>query len=267
MAPGDLGGGVDVAQLCVVAFFLFFIGLVLTLRREDKREGYPLKDPAGRPDQLGFPEPPKPKVFHLMEGGLTTAPHPEEEEALPARPLALKPGFPLAPTADPLLGALGPAAFAQRKDEPLIMSEDKIQVLPLRLLPEWSLVWEDLDPRGMIVVGAEGTPYGTVADVWIDRSVKILRYLEIALDGVEAPARRVIAPIYFADINPRRKRVKLIGVPGRRLLEAPGLATGDRITAREEDRVNAFYAGAKFYAAEDRKRAAPVRPDLEGARG
>jgi photosynthetic reaction center H subunit len=46
----------DFAQLLVVAFFIFFAGLILHLRAEDKREGYPLKDPAGGPDQVGFPE-------------------------------------------------------------------------------------------------------------------------------------------------------------------------------------------------------------------
>lgn len=32
----------DVAQLTIWAFWFFFAGLIIYLRREDKREGYPL---------------------------------------------------------------------------------------------------------------------------------------------------------------------------------------------------------------------------------
>ena len=41
---------VDVTQIVLYAFWLFFAGLVYYLRREDKREGYPL---------AGGPRPPR----------------------------------------------------------------------------------------------------------------------------------------------------------------------------------------------------------------
>lgn len=41
MPTGALTGYVDVAQVVLYAFFLFFAGLVFYLRREDRREGYP----------------------------------------------------------------------------------------------------------------------------------------------------------------------------------------------------------------------------------
>ena len=35
--------GIDIALIVLDAFFLFFLGLVIYLRREDRREGYPLE--------------------------------------------------------------------------------------------------------------------------------------------------------------------------------------------------------------------------------
>lgn len=51
----------DFAQLALYAFWLFFAGLVIYLRREDKREGYPLQSDHG-PVQ-GWPAPPGAKEF------------------------------------------------------------------------------------------------------------------------------------------------------------------------------------------------------------
>ena len=37
-------GNLDVAQIVLYAFCVFFAGLIFYLRREDRREGYPLED-------------------------------------------------------------------------------------------------------------------------------------------------------------------------------------------------------------------------------
>lgn len=53
----------DITQLLLYAFWFCFFGLMLYLRREDKREGYPLvSNEPGRVVQ-GFPEYPGPKDF------------------------------------------------------------------------------------------------------------------------------------------------------------------------------------------------------------
>ncbi len=52
----------DGAQIVLYAFWLFFFGLIYYLRREDKREGYPLESEGG-PVQ-GFPAVPETKVFN-----------------------------------------------------------------------------------------------------------------------------------------------------------------------------------------------------------
>lgn len=51
----------DFAQLVLYAFWIFFVGLVFYLRREDKREGYPLESDHGPVG--GWPAPPGPKKF------------------------------------------------------------------------------------------------------------------------------------------------------------------------------------------------------------
>lgn len=51
----------DFAQLMLYAFWIFFFGLVYYLRREDKREGYPLVSERG--PVTGFPATPGPKQF------------------------------------------------------------------------------------------------------------------------------------------------------------------------------------------------------------
>jgi photosynthetic reaction center H subunit len=54
---------IDFAQVLLYAFWLFFAGLIYYLRREDKREGYPL-DPDGRPIRVqGWPPMPGEKLF------------------------------------------------------------------------------------------------------------------------------------------------------------------------------------------------------------
>jgi photosynthetic reaction center H subunit len=251
MFTGSIIGNLDVAQLLVIVFFLFFAGLVIHLRREDKREGYPLTDPAdGRPS-TGFPDMPSPKTFHLLDGGTTTAPHPEHERDLDARRLFGFPGSPITPTGDPLADGVGPAAFVARRDRPMIYQRDMVQVLPMRALPEWTLVDGDPDPRGMTVVGADGVAAGVVRDLWIDRSVKILRYLEVELTGAEP--RTALLPIYYSDIKRKRGCVKVSALRAAQFAEAPAIAEPDRITAREEDQVNAFFAGARFFNTEARK--------------
>ena len=42
MPTGAITGYIDVAQLVLYVFWVFFAGLIFYLRREDRREGYPL---------------------------------------------------------------------------------------------------------------------------------------------------------------------------------------------------------------------------------
>ena len=63
-------GYFDVTQLVLYAFWIFFFALVFYLRREDKREGYPLTSARGPVN--GWPNPPGPKQFMPREGEIIT---------------------------------------------------------------------------------------------------------------------------------------------------------------------------------------------------
>ncbi len=249
MNPNQIAGTFDVAQLAMIVFIGGVLGLFVYLRREDKREGYPLEDPASpfkitRP-LVGFPLPPPPKLFRLMHGGTATMPHPEGRTDLPLVPHAPFPGAPFTPTGDPMQDGVGPASFALKNDEPLLTWEGHPQLQPLRILPGWDVIPGDPDPRGMTVLDADGVAVGTVTDLWLDHGVQILRYLEVSLPYPDAP--RAMIPIYFADISSGARLVRVPALFARHFAAFPQLQAHDTITAREEDRVASYCQGGLFY--------------------
>ncbi len=69
---------IDFAQLSLYAFWLFFAGLIYYLRREDKREGYPLESRRKIKVQ-GWPAVPPEKYFFRAVPAATAPRHDEEE--------------------------------------------------------------------------------------------------------------------------------------------------------------------------------------------
>jgi len=59
---------IDFATICIYMFWFFFAGLIIYLRREDKREGYPLESDRRGVTVQGFPAMPEPRA--------PRAPHP-----------------------------------------------------------------------------------------------------------------------------------------------------------------------------------------------
>ena len=60
---------IDIGQIAIWMFWFFFAGLVYYLRREDKREGYPLESERSQYVKVvGFPNLPEPKTFILPHG-------------------------------------------------------------------------------------------------------------------------------------------------------------------------------------------------------
>ena len=69
MPKGAITQYMDVAQIVLYAFWVFFAGLIFYLRREDKREGYPLVyDRKENAPYLNFPPIPAPKTYLLANG-------------------------------------------------------------------------------------------------------------------------------------------------------------------------------------------------------
>ena len=238
---------IDLAQVVFIAFALFFLALVYYIRQEDKREGYPLEEaiPTLGHRIIGFPEMPAPKTYKLLEGGTVTLPQEYERRELKAKPRAFFPGAPLYPVGEPLVAGIGPGAYALRRDDPFVMLDGSPQLEPLRNATDYTCVDPDLDPRGMRMLGGDWKDVGVVTDLWIDKGSKILRYLEVALDG-EASHRLV--PIFYASIHRKASGFTVACLKGSQFALAPVLRNPDVVTAREEDRINGFYAGGHMYS-------------------
>lgn len=250
---GAFTGYIDLAQVTLYAFWIFFAGLILYLRREDKREGYPLE--SERSDLVrvqGFPSLPRPKTFILPHGGIQTAPRIEPRQEVKAVPSAPWPGAPLEPTGNPMIDAVGPAAYAYRAEEPDVTFDDgKPRLVPLDAAEGFYLDDRDPDPRGFEVVDVHGAVAGTVSDAWVDRTETLVRYLEVTTPA----GRNVLVPMPLARIDRKYRTVRVRSVLASQFADAPTLASPDVITLREEDRIAAYFAGGQLYAEPKRSEA------------
>ena len=252
---GAITSHIDVAQVVLYVFWVFFAGLIFYLRREDKREGYPLSlDPRdrlfGRP-VVGFPTMPTPKTFLLRDGSTIQRPGGDadtrEIRAVPAFPFI---GSPLQPTGDPMADGVGPAAWAERAERPDAMLDGRPSLAPLAASPGFHLEARDPDPRGMSVLGCDGAVAGTVSDVWIDRAEFTIRYLEVtlAVGAAGVPAHSVLLPINFSRIDGKRRVVRVNAITAAQFAGVPVIAVPDQVTLREEDRITGYFGGGTLYA-------------------
>jgi photosynthetic reaction center H subunit len=249
-------GNIDVTVIILTTFILFFLGLVLFLRREDRREGYPLEDDVtGRHEGGGglfFAA--TPKTFKLAHGleGVTKPNGARDSLDVAAKRTSRAPGSPLEPTGDPMLAGVGPGAFAQRAHKPDLMFHGTPKLAPLRIALGFSVDTKDADPRGMKVVGADGVTGGIVTDIWVDQAEYMIRYLELAVTPPEggslAAMRHVLVPMTMAVINKSKKTVRVDAVLGSQFAGAPVLENADQITLYEEERVTAYYGAGYLYA-------------------
>lgn len=252
MNTGAITGYIDVAQLTLYAFWIFFAGLIWYLRREDKREGYPLDsdraDAAGGRIRIqGFPAMPAPKTFLLADGRRVQTPRGERPDRRPiaAEPVFGFPGAALAPTGNPMRDGVGPAAYAPRMNEPDVTIDGRPTIVPMRLVPGAAPSRRDFDPRGMTVVGCDGVAAGTVRELWIDRAEPQIRYLEVAL---AAGGRAVLLPATFVRYEPRRGRVNVASITAAQFADVPATASAEQVTRLEEDRITAYYSSGHLYA-------------------
>ncbi|RFC64946.1 photosynthetic reaction center subunit H [Fulvimarina endophytica] len=249
MPTGAFTEQLDLPLLLVITFFLFFLALVFYLRGEDKREGYPLvsdrtRGTANRMAVVGFPGLPKPKAFLLPDGTVKYAPHPEKERELNAGPAYAFPGSPIIPHGDPLLDGVGPASYALKAEEPLRTIDGHLQLSPLRKNPNYHVESSGPELVGMPVYAADGAPVGTVRDLWVNEIEYFIRYVEIEMSE-GAPGGVVLAPFAFADT--RKGRMTFGMLSREQLLRVPPLGNEEHITAREEDRLTAYFAGGTLY--------------------
>ena len=253
MSTGAITDNIDVAQLTLYAFWLFFAGLVLYLRKEDKREGYPLEHEDGSPHTLveGFPGRPDAKTFLLPHGGTKSAPEewkPTNLADIPGRSHAGHPGSPLEPTGStPMLDCIGPGSWANRADEADLTLEGLTKIVPLRVDSSYGIDARDPDPRGHSVFGADGAVGGTVRDVWVDRSERLFRYYEVEVAG----GRRVLLPVNFSKVN-GNGTIKVSSILAKHFADVPGTRNPDSVTLLEEEKISAYYGAGTLYATPSR---------------
>ncbi len=252
MKLGQITSYIDVAQVTLYLFWAFFAGLIFYIRREDRREGYPLfSEPSNTYKSQDFMFIPPPKVFRLPHGGTVSAPNGKvDDRDHRAAKVEPWPGAPLAPIGDPMLAAVGPGSYAERSNSVDLTHEGQAKIVPLRVATTFALETRDADPRGMSVIGADGQVAGTVKDVWVDRSEVIIRYLEVDVSGA---AKTVLLPITFARVIGRRGQVKVNAILGRQFAQVPALANANQVTLLEEDKICAYYGGGTLYAEPSRQ--------------
>lgn len=246
MGTGAVTSYIDVAQLTLYVFWAFFAGLIFYIRREDKREGYPLQpERSGKVVRQMFPPLPRAKVFHLADGSKVYAPR--VEAAPPPINAFATMGFlgaPLDPLGNSMVDGVGPAAYAQRHDVPDAMVDGSPKIVPLRVDAEFSLDPNDADPRGMTVIGLDRATAGTVTDVWVDRMETMARYIEVRI----ADGSLVLVPATLITIDRARASVKVVSVTASQFADAPRTKAPEQITLLEEDRISAYFGGGHLYA-------------------
>jgi photosynthetic reaction center H subunit len=249
MISGAITNYIDVAQLALYTFWAFFAGLIIYLRREDKREGYPLESSrttrsGGRVKVVGFPAPPPPKTFQIGPGESVTVPDRRKDAApIGATPSSPWSGAPLDPNGNPMSAAVGPGAYPIRDEVPDHAIDGGPKIVPMRVAAGWSVATPKSDPRGRAVVGADGVEAGTVTDLWVDRSEPQVRYLEVTVAG-----RAVLVPIALTKYDSFRRRVQVLSILGSQFAGVPSTASPHQVTRAEEDRISAYYGAGKLYA-------------------
>ena len=248
-----IAGNLDVALITFFAFVLFFIGLVVYLNRESRREGFPLEDDlSGRLHSPALFNDASPKTFKLPfgRGTRSTADYAREAVDLPVTRERFG-GSPLRPTGNPLVDGIGPAAWANRANVPDLDAEGHPRIVPLSSTDALWIDGKDADPRGMAMIGVDGGLAGKVTDIWVDKAERIIRYLEVEIDGVAG--QHVLVPMTMSSIDRRRIRIVCDALNAPQFAGAPAAPTTGSITFYEEERAQAYFGGGYLYATRDRQ--------------
>jgi photosynthetic reaction center H subunit len=255
---GSLGGSLDVAQVVLYAFWVFFAGLVWYLRQEDRREGYPLEaDVTGAYNKSPFLFVPPKKTFVLPHGqGVKQVPDfVRDTRELQARRIARAPGYPIEPIGNPLLSGVGPGSWAERAERPDLTAHGDPRIVPLRVAEGFGIAEGETDPRGLVVIGCDRQVAGTVADVWVDRAEHLIRYYEVAVGSGEA-ARHVLLPNNFVVLQGGRggtRQLYVHAITAAQFADVPATAKPETVTLREEDKIAGYFGGGLLYALRGRQ--------------
>ncbi len=250
METGAITQYVDVAQIVLYIFWVFFFGLIYYLLRENHREGYPMDN--GRPNgpkMDGWPSVPEPKVYKLANGHEALSPdHNRPDGVYKGQPMHPWLGAPLEPVGDPLLAGLGPGAWANRADVPEMTHEGEVKIVPLRVAKDHGVAPQDTDSRGQNVYGADDQIAGVVRDFWVDRSEMIFRYIEMTVKGTD---KHVLIPINFARIH--EDAIDVHALMSHQFGNVPATKSPDQVTMLEEEKIMGYFGAGLLYAEPNRQ--------------
>ncbi|MGF1605701.1 MAG: photosynthetic reaction center subunit H [Rhodothalassiaceae bacterium] len=261
---GDITGYIDVAQVVLYVFWVFFAGLIFYLRREDRREGYPLESDDGKREYLGAVWGVNEKVFKAEHGTKKElATNRRDSRELNIKKLYPWEGSPWEPMGDPMADGVGPASYAERMNEPDYNSQGLPKIRPLRTAKDYAPAKEDNDPRGMPVFGCDGKQAGTISDIWIDTDEALIRYLEVKLPDEDGT---VLLPQTFARISgpnnllsrlsgiaPMKPGVFVDAITAEMFKTVPRTSRKTQVTLLEEDKITGYYGGGKMFAKPERR--------------
>lgn len=252
MQVGAITGYVDLAQIILYMFWIFFAGIIFYLVRENHREGYPMESEGpGSAPVNGWPIP-SPKTFKLANGSEVTVPdlkrgEPPQNNKRDGNSF----GNPYIPTGNPMTDGVGPASYAMRADVPDMDLHGQPVIRPLRVLKGFDVSRNDTDPRGLPVIGGDGRVAGKVVEMWVDTCEMLFRYIEVEITG---GARKVLLPVPFAKI--KSDGVTVNSIYASQFAQVPGTKSADQVTLLEEDKITGYYGGGTLYA--DPSRSEPI---------
>jgi len=265
MEVGYITQYIDVAQLALYLFWLFFVLLVLYLNKESRREGFPLRF---HENDIGAPsteyKTPSPKTYKLFDGETVQLPSGKNDDhrELNAKPLGPWPGAPLVPNGDAMIDGLGAAAWVERSDHPDKTPEGGPRIVPLSSLSsdEFFVAKNSTDPRGMDVRACDGVVVGKISEIMLDRMEMLARYYRVTLNS----GKNVLLPMMYMTmkrkaqapvegslaerlIDGREKEVRVVSLNSAQFENVPLCASDAVVTLLEEDKIQAYYGGAHVY--------------------
>lgn len=253
MSEVTLVGNLDVAELVFYAFFLFFLGLVIYLRREDRREGYPLEEDVGGrllPND-GLLQRASPKTFLLPHGLGARSPERDNTRREPVEvPNSRRegwPGSPLDPVGDPMRAGVGPGSFAQRANRPDVDLHGKPRIVPLRNCAGFHIAPNEPDIEGWPMLGCDGVEAGRVGDIWVDSADHLIRYLSVSLTGGD-PGRTAVVPFAMCSVHRSHRHVVCDAAAAGQFAAAPTPATPGQISLLEEEQILGHFGAGYLYA-------------------
>lgn len=241
-------GNLDVAELVFYIFVLFFSGLVIWLRREDRREGYPVEnDASGRILPLENPiSVPPAKLFRTPHGNIVP-PTGGGRDPLDL-PNAVRTshwnGSPIVPTGNPLTSGVGPSSYAQRADLPDLDRMGEPRIVPMAAADGFFFSPRDPDPRGMRMAGADKIIAGDIDEVWVDRADHLIRYYAVNLRG----GGRAMVPMTMCQTDKKRRAIICDAVLASQFAGSPLPASPNQITLLEEEKIMGYFGGGYLYA-------------------